>query len=198
MISAINSSPSFKGVVPVRVFIDGLETFDDKLIKSSCRQLGGVLAGPNKGEEKLALIKKFAKYDKDYDLEKGIKGYPKKEHHKNVHPSDFFRCIIDRGRTFLITGPQAETLKVLGKDVGTEREACKTRHIPNSFDLMVAKRNYGRTISDFISSAKLRMTEASSNSLEWKPVTLFINMRSNEKYGLKSFKMNLEDINFAK
>lgn len=198
MISAINSTPSFTGVVPVRVFVDGLETFDEKLIKTSCRQLSTILAGPNKTEPKLSLIKKFAQYDKDYDLNKGIHGYPKKETHKSIHPSEFFRCVIDRGRTFLITEPQAGILKALGKAIGEEKEACKMRGIKNSFDLMVAKRNYGRKISDFISSAKLRMTEKSENPNKWNPVTLLINMKSNEKYGLSTFKMKLDDINFIK
>lgn len=196
MISAINSTPSFTGVVPVRVLIDGLETFDEKLIKSSCRQLGTILAGPNKTEEKLSIIKKFAKYDKDYDLGKGIHGYPK--HHKTIHPSDFFRCIIDRGRTFLVTGPQAEIIKGFGKAVGAEKEACKMRGIKTSFDLVVAQRNYFRKITDFISASRLRMTEKSENPKEWNPVTLVIKMKSNEKYGLSTFKMKPDDIEFIK
>lgn len=196
MISAVNSTPSFTGVVPVRVFIDGFETFDEKLIKSSCKQLGNVLVGPCKTEPKLSLIKKYAQYDKDYDLNKGINGFPKKEYHKNIRPSDFFRCLIDKGRSFLITGPQAETLKTFGKAVGEEKEVCKIRKIANSFDLMVAKRNYSNAINNIISRANFRMCE--NNPKEWNPVTLLLNMTSNKKYGLSTLKIKLNDINFVK
>lgn len=200
MISAVQpkAEPSFTSVIPVRVFIDGLETFDEKLIKTSCRQLSTVLAGPTNKEPNLSLIRKFAHYDKQYNLERGYKGYPKKEHHKKVHPSEFFRCIIDRGRTFLFTGPHAEHLHTLGKAVGNEKQACKERHVQDSFDLLVAKRNYARTIANFINSAKLRIGEISDNGKKFDPITLFVNMKSNEKYGLSTFKIKLDSIIFEK
>ena len=32
MITAVNNSPSFTSVIPVRVYVDGMQTFDEKLI----------------------------------------------------------------------------------------------------------------------------------------------------------------------
>lgn len=198
MISAVQpkTQPSFTSVIPVRVFIDGLETFDEKLIKTSCRQLSNILAGPSAKEPNLAIIRKFGLFDKHYSVEKGVQGYPKQPHHKSIRPSEFFRTIIERGKTFLITGPQAEHLHTLGKAIGSEKQACNERRIADSFDLMVAKRNYGRTIANFLSNAKLRIAEITENSR--KMLTLNINMKSNEKYGLSTFKIKLNDINFAK
>lgn len=198
MISAVQpkTHPSFTSVIPVKVFIDGLETFDEKLIKSSCRQLSNILAGPSPKEPQLSIVRNFGLYDSHYSIEKGIKGYPKEPHHKNIRPSEFFRTVIDRGRTFLITGPQAEQLHTLGKAIGNEKQACNERRVVDSFDLMVAKRNYGRTISKIINNSKLRLAEIVENSR--KMLTLNINMKSNEKYGLSTFKIKLEDINFTK
>lgn len=194
MISAVNSSPSFKGVVPVRVFIDGLETFDEKLIKSSCRQLSNILAGPSNTEPKLSIIRRFGQYDRDYRVERGFHGFPISENHKNVHPSEFFRCIIERGRTFLITGPQAERLHDLGKTIGSERSLARERGLRETFDLRVAKLNYGRAITNYLNNSRIRMTEFIE--AKRRPVTLFINMLSNQKYGLSTFKMKLDNILF--
>ena len=60
MISALNNrsnNPSFTSVVPVRVFIDGLETFNQKNIKTACHQLTSVLVGPAKNNEKNLAIR---------------------------------------------------------------------------------------------------------------------------------------------
>ena len=91
MISAINNNKAnynqnFTSVVPVRVKIDGLETFDEKVIRSACRQLSNILAGPTKENEakKIAAIRTFSNSDPDYNLLYGISGYPKKFNEKNI------------------------------------------------------------------------------------------------------------------
>ncbi len=197
MISALNSAnkPTFTSIVPVRIFIDGMETCDEKLIKTSCRQLGNILVGPSKSENQLSIMRKFDYYDKDYNIQAAVKGLPKQKHHKNVHPSDYFRSIIENGRTFLFTGPQASIINSLGKQIGSEKIASKENGILNSFDLFVAKKNYSRAISNFISNPRLRMTKLNQDGKR-NPLTLNINMKSNKKYGLSTFKIKLEDINF--
>lgn len=206
MISAVNSNvtyrPSFTSVVPIRVFIDGMETFNPKMIKSACRQLTSTLAGPAKKNGKnFDIIREFAKFDPDYKLELGYHGYPKKWNQKTVQPSDYFRCIADNDKSYLFTGLQAEKLKDLGKAVGDEQQACKARKLVTSFDLQVAKKNYGFTIANYLRSTKLRLTEAFDRLTKEKsgsPVELNINMSSNGKYGLTTFKMKLDNINFLK
>jgi hypothetical protein len=183
MISAYNNSPSFTSVIPVRVFIDGMETFDDKLIKSSCRNLSSIVAKTTKSEKEQAITRKFVQYDPNYKSSTINRGKP--------NPSDFIRCIIDKGRTFLCTGLQAAKIKEYGKAVGTERQACKIRGVNDSFDLMVAKKNYARIISEFVQASKLRLKDG------LKPLNLNLNMKSNGKYGLSSFKINLDDISFS-
>lgn len=205
MISALNNkfnnNPSFTSVVPVRVFIDGMETFNQKNIKSACRQLSTILAGPAKNDIKqLSIIREYAKFDPDYILQYGYKGYPKLNNKKNIQPSDYFRCIADNTRSYLFTGEQAKKLREFGKAIGEEQQACKARKISNSFDLQVAKKNYGFTISNFIKSTKLRLKE-SFNSITkqkfGKPVELNINMSSNGKYAQTNFKMKIDNINFT-
>lgn len=206
MISALNKNssqnPCFTSVVPVRVFVDGMETFNQKNIRAACRQLSAALAGPTKNDaKKIGIIREFAKFDPDYRLECGYNGYPKINNRKNMQPSDYFRCIADNTHSYLFTGEQAKKLKELGKAVGQEQQACKARKIANSFDLQVAKRNYGFTIANFIRSTKLRLRETFdplTKIKNGKPVELNIHMSSNGKYAQSNFKMFLDNITFSK
>lgn len=202
MISAFNgdTKTSFTSVIPVCVYVDGMQTFNDKNIRSACRQLSNILAGQGKGNN-LNIINEFAKYDPDYKAIYGTKGYPKTKIGKKSQPSDYFRCICDTACSFIFTGAQAQKLKDLGKAVGAEQLACKARKIGESFDLTVAKRNYGFAIANFIRSKRLKVHEhfdAKTGEKYGAPVTLNINMRSNGKYGLTTFKMMLENISFTK
>ena len=208
MISAINNNKeyhqSFTSVVPVRVRIDGLETFDEKVMRSACRQLSNILAGPTRESEttKIATIRKFSSFDPDYNLLFGISGYPKKFNEKNIQPSNYFRYVRDKNnRDFFISGPQAEKLEELGHNIGIERKACKQRNISNSFDLKDAYGTYWAAIKFFLSRKQFRMTESYNpldNRRTGSPVTMIIDMVSNKKYGLSTFKMKFSDISFEK
>ena len=72
--------------------------------------------------------------------------------------------------------------------------------IANSFDLQVAKRNYGFTIANFIRSTKLRIRETFdiiTKQKTGKQVELNIHMSSNGKYAQSNFKMFLDNITFS-
>lgn len=75
MLSAINNNnPSFTSVIPIRVFIDNMESFSPKLTRAATRQLTTTLAGPVKGDsKKYDIIRKFAQRDPDYDFCKVLK-----------------------------------------------------------------------------------------------------------------------------
>ena len=205
MINTINNNTTFTSVVPVRVRIDGMEVVDEeRYILSACRQLSRILAGPTKEKEitKLAVIRKFAGIDPDYNLLYGISGYPKSWNQTNIQPSDYFRHICDdKKRHFFLTGAQAEKLRELGEQIGSARKDCKTRNISNSFDLMTAYGKYWGAIKYFIKHKEFRLTENfdyASNKKFGNPVTLVIDMISNHKYGLTTFKMKLDSVSFEK
>lgn len=164
MISKINNSnPSFNGIVPVRVFVDGQQISDQKLIKSATRQLTSRLINPKEHYEMASL---FAKYDPQY--RRGDFLHSRK-------PSDFFRLIIDKCRgIFLVTGEQTRRLEELGKNIGIERGMCHERRTNNSIDLLAAKQKYGDVLSTMLSSAKLRLCETPDR---WSPVALNLNVK---------------------
>lgn len=194
------TNPSFTSIVPVKVFIDGKEAVDPKYVKSACRQLTNILIGPAKGSEyKMDIVREFAKRDVDYSFYYGMNGFPK-DHKGKIVPSNYFRCVCDKIGNFLFTGIHAERLAQLGKSVGAERFTCKNRNIAESFDLQVAKSNYGKTIARFINLDFLRITETFDDLTKQrlgKPVVLNINLTSNGKYGLSTFKTKLDGINFT-
>jgi len=200
-VSAGNFQPKFTSVVPVRVFIDGMETFAESSVKTAGRQLTNILAGPVRGDvKKLQIAKRLAALDPDYDLSAAIAGYNSGDARKKTTPSDFFRLIRGQsGKFYLFTGAQAERLLCLGKAVGNEKYISKQNNCLNSLDLYVAKRNYEDYIRKTINNVKLRITEfydkAAGKKLG-KPVELNILMTSNQKYGKSTFKMNLSDVIF--
>lgn len=203
MISAVNNNnPSFTSVAPIRVFIDGMESYSPKLTRSATRQLTSVLAGPVNGDtKKYNIIKKYAQHDPDYDFLQGVKGYPKAWNQKNVQPSDYFRCIIDESGSYLFTGLQAKKLKELGETLGKAQQICKAKKVSTSFDVYNAKRSYGFSIMNFLRSTKLRIKEGFVQETKQKtgePVSLNLHLTSNQKYGEKSFKITLNDISFSK
>ena len=158
MISAVNNSPNFTGIVPLRVFVDGQQQFEPAIVRSATRKLTSALIKPKENPE---LAELFAKYDPQY--RKG--GYPAK-----AKPSDFFRLIIDRYRgIFLATGAQTKRLNELGKDIGVEKALCRERRTESSLDLLVAKRKYSDTLATMLSSANLRLCEMSDR---WCPLTI--------------------------
>ena len=205
MISAISSNkqnPTFTSVIPLRIFIDGMETFDPKLVRSATKQLTGTLIGPTKKDSKeYEMIKKFAQHDPDYDFFQGVKGYPKTWNKKRTQPSDFFRCITDAKGNFLFTGLQAKKLKSIGEILGKAQQIRKSKNIDSSFDLFNAKKAYAFNIKEFLNATKLRITESFNSETKQKtglPVSLNIHLTSNKKYGQKTFKITLEDISFSK
>ena len=185
MITAVNNSPSFTSVIPLKVYVDGMQTFDEKLIKSACRQLTSVLTSTPKTNSERNVKILFAEKDPHYSAGKFVG--------RKVKPSEFARCIRGQNRdTYLFTGPQAEILTRYGKEVGIERRCCKEHNLENSLDVFVARKNYSRLISNLLDATNLRIKDKVG-----KMLTLNINMNSNKKYGLSTFKTKLNNISFT-
>lgn len=185
MISAVNNGPSFTSVIPVRVYVDGMQTFDEKLIKSACRKVSTVLTTQPKIETERNMKRLFSEYDSHYLMGKYVG--------KKVRPSEFSRIVMGKNRdAYMFTGPQAEVLAKYGKEVGIERRCCKEHNIDSSLDLLVARKNYSSMIVNLINSANLHIKDKFG-----KMLALNINLSSNKKYGLSTFKTKLDNISFT-
>jgi len=206
MISATSNygyKQTFTSVVPVKVKIDTMETFDSKFVSSACNQLSKILTGPTKqtNTHAISIIRNFAQHDPDYNFLNGLNGFPKLFKKSKVVPSDYFRYVAEHGKHYFITGKQAEIIRNNGIAVGLARHNCKVNEVSDSFDLQFAQKEYWETIKRFITNKKLRLTEDYKQATAEKigePVTLVINMKSNGKYGKTTNKMTIDSIEFEK
>ncbi len=198
------SPVNFTGVVPVRVYIDGREAIDSHNVQKGCRKLIELLAGPLKNNNHAQTIgRRFAQTDKDYNYAKAMNGY-KCRVYENGRPvkktaSNYFRFINKQGRNFLITGPQAEILAQTGKALGLAKSAANMTDSKDSFELFAAKKNYGDQINKIVSNRVLRMREGYDPATRkniGNETVLDIFLKSNQKYGKKTFKMDVETIDF--
>lgn len=201
MLSAINNvNPSFTSVMPVRVRIDGKESYSEMFIRPACRKLSAILLGPTNNNEKANnIVKTFAKQDPDYKFNYGLSGHPRKNPLKKSKPSDYFRYICRNLEHYFITGVQAEKLKEYGKKVGNEKYAGKVLNVDNSFDIECARGNYWGSMKNYLKNKALRLTEKFNpvtGEKSGSPVSLVIDMKSNGKYGLSTFKMEIDKISF--
>lgn len=201
MLSAINNTnTTFTSVIPVRVRIDGKESYSEHFIKPACRKLSAILFGPTKptDEKSLNIIKTFAEHDPDYCYNRGLSGHPNILG-KKAKPSDFFRYIYQKFEHYFLTGLQAENLKKFGKQVGNEKYNGKILDVDNSLDVKVAQGNYWGAIKNYIKNKSLRLTEfidEKTGKRSGNPISLVIDMKSNGKYGLSTFKMDVDKISF--
>ena len=202
MLSAINSSPTFTSVIPVRVKIDGKECYSEYFIRPACRKLSAILFGPTKSNDNksMEIIRTFAEHDPDYKFNRGFSGHPKNKLGRKAKPSDYFRYIYQKFEHYFMTGAQAENLKKFGKQVGNEKYAGKIKEVDNSLDVQVAQKNYWGAIKNYIKNKSLRLTEffdEKTGKKSGNPVSLVIDMKSNGKYGLSTFEMDIDKISFV-
>ncbi len=198
------SSLSFTGVVPLRVYIDGREAIDSENIQKGCRKLIEVLAGPVKNDElKTKIATKFAHFDKDYDYARAKNGYKCKAYEKGIlikkTASNFFRFITNQGKNFLITGPQAEQLAHAGKNLGVAKADANLTAAKDSFEVYEAKQIYRHLISKITSNRAIRIRQGYDPKTKIKTgseTILNIYLKSNQKYGKKNFKMDVDNIEF--
>lgn len=196
IISAVgNNQPSFKSVVPVKVFYDGVEQADPDMIRIGFRELAKTLAGPVEGKPNSQKVaKKFSEYDPDYSIIWGVKGYPPLYPDTRLNPSDYFRMIDDiikSGKMFLVTGVHANELKKLGRKIGAIR-ANKL-----NMSLKVAKKEYKDYLNRILYNRNLRLRETfdlSTRQRNGRPVELYVNLKKADN----STKIFVDSIEFSR
>lgn len=177
----------FGKVMKIRVFIDDLQTVDEKKIAKATRQLVKILqkqdlTHPN-GD---AFIKTFKEKVPDYFAPVG-----------KVDPgTPIIRNLIDSTRQFLFTGPQVSELNPLGREIGKAKGKSLERvGTTNTYETRVSSDNYSNKIESFIKNPKMRLREQGDNGKE-----LELNIYTTGKGNPKSdrFKLILNGIMFRK
>ena len=205
LVSSVQYNPTFSGVVPVKVHIDGKEAIDSVNIQKGCRKLIETLAGPiEKSPEKQRLCKIFAQFDKYYNFNRALKGYTCyiSEYGRLVKKtaSHFFRYVNWRDKNYIVTGRPAELLAESGRGLGLAKSIANSSNHPDSYEVMYAKQIYKDNINKIISNRGLRIREGfdrltRKNTGDETILNIFLT--SNGKYGKSTFKLKLDNIMFS-
>lgn len=192
------SSPRFTGVLPVRVMVDGTYVTSPELIKKSCRQMVDLLTTcPKvKGDEQYNAMLQYLRRDYDYDPRDIV---DKRWVNPKLCASNFIRTVHNQGRTYFLTGVDADAMNIVGKNVGIAKSQCRKQGISDSFESEQARKTYKSTIDNILRCKSSRVSESCDRSRRARmgsPVEMIIKMVSNGKYGKKAFKIKFQNVEF--
>lgn len=182
--------PSFKSVIPVKVFIDDLPSTDEKNINRGILRLYNIIFKPAKNKFDSEIKTKFVQFIKDF---------------KEPSGSDVKkRCLTssnDNGKFYLFTGPEAEKLGDLSDEIGwAQREGLIKHDTSKTYEAKAKKKAYFDQIKRFINSnARIRERfNTETRAYEGNEIGLCIFTKSKGTPGKKNFKLVLDKIVFRK
>ena len=184
----VNSSNSvnFTGVIPVKVFYDGLQATSKTHVMRGCRKAINTMCGPLERNPKFdTAMKELHVFDKDYNYFEALKGFNKEGRISSTY--------LD-GSGYIFTGKEAFALKNQGKEIGAQKHICNEYGLFNSYEHQGAKNDYGTLITKFINdkSRRIKQILQKDNKLVEKPVTMEVHLTE-----IKKNKYELDKIIFA-
>lgn len=182
-----SQNPSFKSVIPVKVFIDNSRSVEYPNIKKSIRALSKILTTPTMGDAKLVDIKlKFINAVNDFYSPFGVK--PNGRVIRNYINKD-------TGEAYLFTGEHAEVLNKLGKKIGPEKSIGLERaNTSSTFEARDEAKSYFDKIKEFINNPEFRLKTKDGAD----ETGLHIFNTSEDRPHKKGFKVNVNYIAFRK
>jgi len=181
------SNISFGKVIKIKVFIDDLPTIDEKKIRKATRQLVGVLQKHDKKHPQAdTFIKTFKENVSDYSVpaDKVDQHYP------------IIRNLINRVSQFLFTGPHAEELNPLAKQIGiVKHNSLEQVGTTKTHESKISAKNYFKRAQSLINDPYLRLREV---NYPGKELELRIYTKGKGNPESKNFKLELEEIMFRK
>lgn len=161
--SAYNA-PSFKMVFPVKVFVDGTEVHNKKLVKNGIKAFRDIMTGSTEGDGRLLQLKlKFKKYvpDFNFDIKKNKKFRNLRSFMEKTFPVPYF-----------FTGTQSIKLDELGREKGITIRNCKeavkkgeiTQEAADEF-IKQKGTDYYTQVKKFIQNRSIRLKDANNNEL---------------------------------
>lgn len=182
--------PSFKSVIPVKVFIDDLPSTDLRNINRGILRLYKILSKSVKNNTELEMKTKFLEHVKDFKLPNSSQA--KKASITSSH---------DFGKFYLFTGPEAEKLADMSDEIGyAQRDGLINHDTSRTFEAKTRKKEYFEQIKKFINSkAKIReKINPTTKEYEGEEIGLCIFTTSKGTPGKKNFRLVLDKIAFRK
>lgn len=198
------SKVNFTGVIPVRVFVNGKETLDGKLIHKTCQAVVKGIAGPlcDKPDFK-PVAAQLAVMDNDYKFARAFYGYSHILPDQKLTVSKFFKIITDRNkRGYIVTGAPSEKLSELGKEIGRAQRECKEYAVKDSPRLQSAKDEYWRYIAEVGNNLLYRIKETFSPTNlvkigKYQQMDVHISVKPVKVKGKPDSKIKIENISFS-
>lgn len=159
-ICSLNNSPTFQSITPIRVYQDGKEVLDERIVKNTCAKIIKVFSGPLETKFKPAAAQ-LEVGDIDYSYIRAIHGYTDKFVKSDTIPSDYIKTIYDRsGRGYLVTGEYTDDLSALGYRIGIATKDAKSKGLRTSPQIEQARSEYGDFVKKIGNDLSLRTKEA--------------------------------------
>lgn len=196
-IKMVQNQQNFTGVIPLRVRIDNTIPTSPKLISTACRKaVTALTTNTTRDSKEYNAMVKYMEKDKDYNPRHIL--YSRK-YNPSLNPSDFMRVVPKDSCLYLLTGKEADQIRIAGANIGKIQGMLKQMGYLDSIELQQAKLAYKKAVDSIISRQSLRVTEGYDSTLKKKtgsPLQLILNMKSNGKYGQNNFKMQFDSIDF--
>lgn len=183
----IYKDPSFKSVIPVKFFADGLISSSKEFNEKAYKEFYRILRNPkNKLEQDIRT--NFVRTVRDYQI-----------HSK---PSKYFITSSSSDRKFYIfTGNEAEELAKYSDQIGyAQHEGLESCDTSDTYEAMVAKRKYGKKVNELVhsGSALKELIETPGGVAYNGELGLHINAKSNGLPGEKGYKLEITGTFFRK
>jgi hypothetical protein len=190
----IQAELSFTSVLPARVFIDGNPSTDAENIKRAVRALSEILFKPSNDSKTAEIKHVFSEYDRDFHSVESA------EDKSNVLRT---RVLRSDGISYLFTGPQAQKLDELGREIGPAKaKGLRIFGTTKTFEAMSKVRDYFGKIRQFIDSNMVSHVHERINpqtrAYEGEKLGLHIHAKSEGTPGKKGFKLTIDNIFFRK
>ena len=159
-ISGLKSNQNFQGITPIRVYQNGKEVLDERVIRNTCSKVIKAFSGLLETKYKPAAAQ-LEISDIDYSYIRAMRGYPDKFIKADAVPSDYIKTIYDKaGRGYLVTGSLSDDLSVLGYRIGLATKDAKSRGLRTTAQIENARLEYGEFVKRIGNNLKLRTREA--------------------------------------
>lgn len=192
--SKTQAAPSFTSILPAKVFIDGNISIDEKNIKRVVRALSEILFKHARTSEEIAIQRTFAEHDRDFCVV--VSSNDKSQVLRN-------RILDKDGKSYLFTGPHAQRLDALGREIGPAKAKGKRLYgTTKTFESTIKVRDYFSRIRQFIDSNMsahvCEKIKPGTYTYEGEKVGVHIHAKSEGKPDKPGFKVIIDKIIFRK
>ncbi len=176
----IANNQSFTSVIPVKVFIDGRQTVDDKTVEQCFNKFRKIVTTIPKNTDDSRILNRYIMHDKDITAVKILDG-------EQTPDNATMQIRSAYGKDYIFTGYEAAYMSVLSADIGqAKRKSYHKAGHTKTHEVYNANAEFVDKIKEFADDKSAYLKKGG------KFLGLHINMKSNGK------KLEVNDIKFCR